>query len=219
MVPGRAGAGVGLVPEAVADGFRPWLLVLGFPLAVLAAVYTAFLFGQAEGRDLWQSSLVPIHMLVQAAMAGTVLLPFIAVSAGYGSTRVIDHAIAIGLVLVCVDLFILVFGEGLMPHATETAARAGHAIRHGKYRKTFWWGTIGLGHLLPIVAGGTYFAVNRIIQRPTGLVGIDAWPIEWLAWIALVDMALIVISPFAVLIGLYLYEYAFVMAPQEVPNA
>src|SRR5262249_26134294 len=42
----------------------------GVVLAILAAVYTAFLFGQAEGRDLWQSALLPGHLFVQALMAG-----------------------------------------------------------------------------------------------------------------------------------------------------
>src|SRR5262249_34823199 len=39
-------------------------------LAVLTAVYTAFLFAQAEGRDLWQSPLLPWHLLVQSVLAG-----------------------------------------------------------------------------------------------------------------------------------------------------
>ena len=37
------------------------------PLAVLAAVYTAWLFAQAKARDLWQSPLLPPQLLVQAA--------------------------------------------------------------------------------------------------------------------------------------------------------
>ena len=49
---------------------RPWLTWIGAPFALGAAVYTAFLFGQAEGRDLWQSTLLPMHLLVQALMMG-----------------------------------------------------------------------------------------------------------------------------------------------------
>src|SRR5262249_5300072 len=62
----------------------PWLgfLLLGatslgnmllWPAAALAiptAVYTAFLFAQAKGRDLWQSPLLSIHLLVHALLAG-----------------------------------------------------------------------------------------------------------------------------------------------------
>ncbi len=43
---------------------------LAIPTAALAAGYTAFLFGQAEGRDLWQSPLLLWHLLAQAAMVG-----------------------------------------------------------------------------------------------------------------------------------------------------
>ena len=40
------------------------------PLAVMAAVYTAYLFAQAKARDLWQSPLLPPHLLVQAVLLG-----------------------------------------------------------------------------------------------------------------------------------------------------
>ena len=43
-----------------------WLAVLGAPLAAMTAIYTAFLFAQAKARDLWQSPLLPPHLVVQA---------------------------------------------------------------------------------------------------------------------------------------------------------
>ena len=39
-------------------------------VAGLVAVYTAFLFAQAKGRDFWQSPTLAIHMLVHSIMAG-----------------------------------------------------------------------------------------------------------------------------------------------------
>ena len=48
----------------------PALLWAGVPLAVLCAVYTAWLFAQAKARDLWQSPLLPPLLLVQAVLAG-----------------------------------------------------------------------------------------------------------------------------------------------------
>ena len=51
-----------------------WLAWPGVVLAALAAVYTAFLFAQAGGRDLWQSPLLAWHLLVQAVMAGRAAL-------------------------------------------------------------------------------------------------------------------------------------------------
>src|SRR5579875_2637266 len=40
---------------AGASGLRKGFMIVALCLAPLAAGYTAFLFGQAEGRDLWQS--------------------------------------------------------------------------------------------------------------------------------------------------------------------
>src|SRR5690349_10273992 len=66
-----------LARAAGAEGAAKWLAVPGIPLAAATAVYTAYLFAQAKARDLWQSPLLPPHMLVQAVLLGAaVLLPF-----------------------------------------------------------------------------------------------------------------------------------------------
>ncbi len=59
----------------LADGLR-WTNLIG---GSLAAAYTAFLFAQCEGRDLWQNTRVLLpHLLVQALLvAGAALLPFV----------------------------------------------------------------------------------------------------------------------------------------------
>ncbi|MCO5246241.1 MAG: polysulfide reductase NrfD [Anaerolineae bacterium] len=64
----------GVLDSGLADAVRPVALWTGLALAVGAAIYTAFLFGQAEGRDLWQSSLLPFHLIVQALVAGSGVL-------------------------------------------------------------------------------------------------------------------------------------------------
>lgn len=58
----------------LADGLR-WLNLVP---ASLAAAYTAFLFGQCEGRDLWQNTRILLpHLLIQALfLGGLALLPF-----------------------------------------------------------------------------------------------------------------------------------------------
>ncbi len=59
--------------DAIADALR-WV---NMPLGLATAGYTAFLFQQCEGRDLWQGSLVLPHLLVQAVLCGAVALaPF-----------------------------------------------------------------------------------------------------------------------------------------------
>ena len=59
---------------AGSTGLRQAAAVPGVPLAALAAIYTAYLFAQAKARDLWQSPLLPAHLLVQAGAAGAAAL-------------------------------------------------------------------------------------------------------------------------------------------------
>ncbi|MGF1466846.1 MAG: NrfD/PsrC family molybdoenzyme membrane anchor subunit [Sandaracinaceae bacterium] len=181
-------AWLGWIPAAPVDAARPALLAVGAPLAVGAAIYTAYLFGQAEGRDLWQSPLLPAHLLVQALMMGgaalLVVSPWLALPAELPAFA--GTVLAGALV---VDLFLLLLGEIAMPHASEVAARAAHAITHGRYRRRFWYGSVLVGHLVPLA-------------------------LLWLSQPALAALAGLV-----AVAGLYLYEHAFVMAPQDVPNS
>lgn len=53
------------------------LMIPGAILAIMSSIYTAFLFGQSKGRDLWQNPLLAPHLLVQAIATGAALLvPF-----------------------------------------------------------------------------------------------------------------------------------------------
>ena len=167
---------------------------LGLPLAVLTAIYTAFLFAQAEGRDLWQSPLLPVHLLVQALMVGSgaLLALGLVIPLPTGMPGLLGWTFGASLV---VDLFVTLAGEFGIPHASEIAARAAHAIRAGHYRQWFWWGSIGLGHVVPLAL------------LALGLVAPALAPV----FAALAGLAAIA--------GLYAFEYAFVMAPQEIPNS
>lgn len=168
---------------------------LGLPFAVGAAVYTAFLFAQAEGRDLWQSPLLPFHLVVQALMvgSGTLLLVNAFIDMPVEMTRVTSILFFVALL---VDLFVTLIGEFSIPHASEVAARAAHDISHGTYKNHFWWGSIALGHVLP-----------------AGLL-----ILSWFAP-AVIGTVFLATAGLATAAGLYFYEYAFVMAPQEIPNS
>ncbi|NJN94093.1 MAG: polysulfide reductase NrfD [Anaerolineales bacterium] len=186
---------LGLIDSAIAAAIRLPVLVIGFALAIAAAVYTAFLFGQAEGRDLWQSTLLPAHLVIQALMVGSATLlalgPFVLMAPVMTTALLWIFGVSLA-----VDLFVTLLGEFGMPHASEVAARAAHAISHGKYRIYFWAGSIVLGHLLPL-------ALLLIV----GLTNFLPAP------------GLLFIAAIMTIVGLYLFEYAFVMAPQEIPNS
>jgi Fe-S-cluster-containing dehydrogenase component/formate-dependent nitrite reductase membrane component NrfD len=145
----EVGVLLGVLPEGWAPAVRPVALWLGLPLAVGTAVYTAFLFGQAEGRDLWQSALLPLHLLIQAVLVGGAALLVVEL-ASPRSTGLLEVARSAFVAALIVDLLVLL-GERVMPHATEEAARAAHMLAHGRFRRHFWWGSVGLGHVVPLL--------------------------------------------------------------------
>ena len=160
----------------------------GVPLSLAVAVYTAFLFGQAEGRDLWQSPLLPFHLVLQAAIAGsaTILVLSLTMDLSPDVVRVASWGLSGALVL---DLMVALPGEFAMPHATSDAARAAEEILKGRYRTHFWHGNILLGHLVPLTL--------------LSFVGVWTYALAGVLSLA----------------GLYFYEYALVLAPQEIPNS
>ena len=184
----EAVAYLGWIPNTVLGTIRPIAMWLGLPLAIGAAIYTAFLFGQAEGRDLWQSSLLPIHLLIQAIMVGSGVFLLVGVFVTIPET-IFNVARITFISALILDLIVTLFGEFGMPHASEVAAQAAHDISRGHYRRHFWVGSILVGHALPLVL--------LIFQLP----------------------GLAVLAAIAVIVGLYAFEYAFVMAPQDIPNS
>ncbi len=184
----ETGAHFGLLPARTAAQARPFFLWLGLILAAGSAVYTAFLFGQAEGRDLWQSSLLPLHLIVQALMVGSGL--FLLMDLAMAMPAQASQLARVTFIsMIVLDLLVTLFGEFGMPHASEVAARAAHDISHGRYRRHFWWGSIALGHVLPLIL---------VAPGQPILAGLAA---------------------LCTMVGLYFFEYAFVMAPQEIQNS
>ncbi len=190
----EGGAYLGWLPPGLAAFSRLPLLAIGFVLAIASAVYTAFLFGQAEGRDLWQSTLLPGHLVIQALMVGSGMLLLLGLVVPLTPAFITGLTWVFGLSLV-VDLFVTLLGEFGMPHASEVAARAAHEISHGKYRNYYWYGSVMWGHVAPLVI------------------------IAVMALTGPISLILTAIAALLAITGLYWFEYAFVMAPQEVPNS
>jgi len=136
--------------NALADLLR----FAGGALGAGVAGYTAFLFAQCKGRDLWESKLLLPHLLIQALMCGSAcLLPFAASSAGL-KTIFILSALAHGT---------LSLMEMLRPHMTDNATQAA----------AFLW-KIRVGPLLAYRDG-------IIIGVGVSLVLVFVAP--WVAWI------------------------------------
>jgi Fe-S-cluster-containing dehydrogenase component/formate-dependent nitrite reductase membrane component NrfD len=118
-------------------------------LAVAAAGYSAFLFGQAEGRDFWQSPLLLPHLLAGAILAGAACLILAGAAIGTDATARAGLATVLGAAIAANAL--LLFAELAGSHASADAAQAARLITRGHYRGRFWGGVALLGTAAPLV--------------------------------------------------------------------
>jgi formate-dependent nitrite reductase membrane component NrfD len=165
---------------------------LSFPAAALMAGYTAFLFGQAEGRDLWQSPVLFWHLQAQAVMVGSGAL---AVAGLFLDLEEAARTLIIGsFVIGTITHLAILLVEYAGKHASRQAATAAHVITSGRYARTFWMGSV-----VPTVVAAA--------------IGVAAW-----LWGAdttsavLVALAGLLVQP-----ALLAYESVFVRAGQDMP--
>jgi formate-dependent nitrite reductase membrane component NrfD len=117
--------------------------------AILTAVYTAFLFAQAKGRDFWQSPTLSLHMLVHALMAGgalfALLAPFMNETGEWNQylRLVLIGSIAFNLIVIALEL--------ITPHPTEDARATVTMIVSGRFRNHLWVGALLMGNVLPLL--------------------------------------------------------------------
>ena len=182
----EAGTHWGILPTGFVDGIRSIAAWIVFPFAFGVVVYTAFLLGQAEGRDMWQSPLLPFQLLSQSAMvaSGVFITLNLFVQLSNGLFNFLSNTFLISLVI---NLVFTLVGKFAMPYASEVAMLASREMSHGKFRNHFWWGGIALGHVIPLAL----FAIPSVLP----------------------------LAVLAAVVGLFFYEYAFVMAPQHIPNS
>lgn len=146
-----------------ATGAQAGLTALGVPAALLTAVYTAFLFAQARGRDLWQSPLLPPHFAVQAVLAGTaVLLPLTA-----WLEPDVTPTVALVLAGGAVVHLLLVAGELTLTHPTAHVRLAMHHMTAGRHARLFRTGVV----LVALAAAAPWLG---IIAAPLALAGLLA---------------------------------------------
>ncbi len=161
---------------------------LAIPAGAMMAGYTAFLFGQAEGRDLWQSPVLFWHLLVQAVMVGSGAL---AVAGLFSDLS--DEAwtlLAGSFVVATVAHLVMLAVEYAGTHTSRQATVAARIITNGRYARTFW-----LGGVLPAAVAAVLGAIT--------------WGG---AAVVLLGLAGLLVQP-----ALLAYESVFVRAGQDVP--
>jgi Fe-S-cluster-containing dehydrogenase component/formate-dependent nitrite reductase membrane component NrfD len=118
-----------------------------FPFAIVLAIYTAFLFAQAKGRDFWQSPTLVLHMLVHSVMAGVAALSLLSLLIGEEDWMTLLKPLLIGALVV--NLFVLIT-ELTVTHPTTSAKMVVKMITKGRYKKVFWMGTVLIGNIFPL---------------------------------------------------------------------
>ena len=178
-------------------------------LALAASVYTAFLFGQAKGRDLWQDPGLPAHFFVRTALAGITALSLIAYLDGvtvYGGT--FYWGVLIALIL---------HGAFIFGHVARSRTGTSEATRNmvlGRFG-FFFWGSFVIGFSVPVAIimldAWQYMSLTATIMNaelPNTSVYIFSGLDTKLAAAAILA-----------LVGLALYEHAYVQAGQSVPQS
>jgi formate-dependent nitrite reductase membrane component NrfD len=108
-------------------------------LGIGSAIYSAFLFWQAKGRDFWQSPMFAVHLIVMALLAGS------------STVAMIDDQTPVvrGMLFLALFLHGVVITLDLMAvHSTQDAKIAAQYV----YRQNwmFWIGAVLTGILLPL---------------------------------------------------------------------
>jgi Fe-S-cluster-containing dehydrogenase component/formate-dependent nitrite reductase membrane component NrfD len=126
----------------------PILAVLTAAGAVACACYSAFLFAQARGRDLWQSPLFCWHLLTHALIAGSSVLILMAIGMGAG----VPLLTTLAEILIASLAFSLamVLAEPYLPPLTDDVRRAAEILTRGALATAFWGLLVVAGLLVPI---------------------------------------------------------------------
>jgi Ni/Fe-hydrogenase subunit HybB-like protein len=181
---------------AAIAGFSVVTSILLWPTVLVgfcAAAYTAFLFGQCEGRDLWQTPLLPAHLIVQALLCGAAVLALLPDSIG-GSSQALAFAAPTLVVTLGLHLLMLL-GEVAMPHTTDNARYAARLMTHGPFANAFWGGAVVAGGIVPMAL----LLLSSLLGASTRIAAGAASVLA--------------------LVGLLIFEWCFVMAGQSVPNS
>jgi Fe-S-cluster-containing dehydrogenase component/formate-dependent nitrite reductase membrane component NrfD len=170
------------------DGGRDALRWAMVPAGALLAGYTAFLFNQCEGRDLWQSPLLLPHTIANALVAGAGALGIaaLAVAAPAATLDALAWALLLAAVASAAIGALDIFGH----HQTKQAERAALNLWRDLYARRFWSGA-ALGTLAPAVLAAAFLLAG--------------------------GTALLALGGLLAMVGLWLYEDAWVRAGQSVP--
>jgi len=140
------------------DTLTAGIIILTSLFAFITGIYTAFLFGQAKGRDYWQSPILPFHMLSHVMMLGASMIILV----GMGNVLVedcfyrvlcqsgADRLVYLILLVPTAISFVLQISEPIIKHGSRDAQLASIMIFRGKYKLHYWIGSVIVGCVIPL---------------------------------------------------------------------
>jgi len=162
---------------AASDGTLRVLAIPALLLAAATAGYSAFLFGQAEGRDFWQSPLLLPQLLLAALLAGAASLLVVVLVSGADARSV--RALGGLMVIALIGLAVVLLAELSGSHANLDVGRAAGLITRGPWRARFWGGVVVLGIVLPMLLVWVGPA-SALVAAVLALAGLWVYEDVWL---------------------------------------
>jgi Ni/Fe-hydrogenase subunit HybB-like protein len=171
---------------------RPGVVqAMAVPALLLGAAtsgYTAYLFGQCEGRDLWQTPLLLPTLLAQAVVAGAAAFLIADLFVDVPDVGAVRWAMLAGIAVIA----LLAFAE-LTAKGTVHVEMAVAAMTRTKYAGRFWL----VGVLVGLVVPAALLVIAEVVGDGEAALG--------------------ALAALAAVAGLAGYEDAFVRAGQSVP--
>ncbi len=160
------------------------LFVVAFILAIPTTLYTAMLMGLATARELWQTPVEFVQMMLAATLSGSAT--FLLMNKKFSWE--VNRDMAVVLFVSTVSAFIIYMGEYLFgPGKAEEVAATLAAVQGGEYTTMFWTGMF-LAFIIPAVL--TFLSVLNKTANMLVLAGVSA------------------------LVGLWIVKHVWLMIPQ-----
>ncbi|MCB9832612.1 MAG: 4Fe-4S dicluster domain-containing protein [Planctomycetes bacterium] len=182
--------GLSLVCRLVgADRMADVLRWIDLPVAVMASGYSAWLFGQCKGRDLWLEKGLFLQLVARAALFGAALGMLLPQVPAHGYHNPCGHAF-VWLAVICA--FGMVYER--QRAVRGRAAQLAEAILRDSFR--------------------CQAAVSlMVLGAVSAQIGLLLGGLTWLRWICLI------LGLACATMGLFFYERSWIRAGQAVPNS
>jgi len=169
--------------EELFDKLYTWAFVLSIPVTL----YTAILMGMSTGRELWQTPVEFVQMVLAATLSGSAALLFFKSKFSYELTR----DLAVVLFVSVTAAFIIYMGEYIFgPGKAEEVRMTLAYVQGGEYTVMFWIGQI-TAFIIPAV-----LTLLSVLNRTTNLLPLAA---------------------ILALAGLWIVKHVWLMIPQLLP--